>query len=389
MSVRGARAVAWTLAAVAIALQLVGVVLFATVGRVEAVDAFTSGIALAFSAVGVLIATRHPGNTIGWIFLGVAAATGFGGLAHGYAEYWVTGHGGAAGLAKAAAAYGELSWMPFVLVPATFLLLLFPDGRLPSTRWRVVAWCAAAGIAGTFVAGGLRPGRIPDYPSVVNPYGVDSPLVDGLEAVGILLLFVGIVGSASSLIVRFRRARREQRQQIKWLALAGAAVAATLVIAVASYDLLGETVANAAIMASVLCLPAAAGVAILRHRLYDIDVVINRALVYAALTATLAASYVGSVLLLQLALSPGSDLAVAGSTLAVAALFQPARGRIQELVDRRFYRRKYDAQRTLEAFSARLRDQVELQALNAELDAVVRETLQPAHVSLWLRETAR
>jgi hypothetical protein len=385
------RRLAWGLAALAIALQGAGVVLFATVGSLELaqVDGFTTGIAVAFAAVGGLIASRIPGNAIGWIFLGVAVTTGLGGLSHGYADRWLAGGGGPDWLGKTAAAYGELSWIPFVLVPATFLLLLFPEGRLLSPRWRAVAWCAAAGIVLTFVGGGLQPGPIPDFPEVENPYGVDSPLVDALTGLGVLLVFVGIVGSALSLVLRFRRARSDQRQQIKWLALAGAVVAATVPIAFVGYETMGETAANVSIMASVLTLPAAAAVAILRHRLYDIDVVINRTLVYGALTATLAAWYLGSVLLLQLALSPGSDLAIAGSTLAVAALFRPARARIQGAVDRRFYRSKYDAQRTLEAFTARLRDEVDLGALSAELCGVVGETVQPAHVSLWLRDSTR
>jgi hypothetical protein len=188
--------------------------------------------------------------------------------------------------------------------------------------------------------------------------------------------------------MRFRRAGHEQREQVKWLAFAGAVVAVTVPVAAAAYDALGETVANGAIMLSVLGLPTATCLAILRYRLYDIDVVINRTLVYGSLTAILAGVYVGSVLLLELALSGftgGSGLAVAASTLAVAGLFRPARGRIQQAVDRRFYRRKYDAQRTLEGFSARLRNEVDLEALNGELGSVVRETFQPAHVSMWLR----
>jgi hypothetical protein len=379
------RRLARGLAALAVMLQLGGVVLFAIVGNVEGADAFTSGIALTFAAVGALIASRHPGNPIGWLFLGVAMTTGLGGLSHGYADYWLAEDIGPDWLGETAAAYGELSWIPFILVPATFVLLLFPDGRLPSRRWRFVAWCAAAGMAATFLGQALRPGPIPDFPTVANPYGIGGPLDDVLQIVGGLLLFVGVVGSALSLILRFRRARRDQRQQIKWLALAGGVTGATLVIVVPVYDVLGETVSNASIMLSVLGLPAAVAMAILRHRLYDIDVVINRTLVYGALTATLAGTYVGLVLLLQLALSPGSDLAIAASTLAVAALFRPARARIQAIVDRRFYRRKYDAQRTLEGFSARLRDEVDLAALGVELNGVVRDTFQPAHVSLWLR----
>ena len=222
----------------------------------------------------------------------------------------------------------------------------------------------------------------------MNPIGVSSPLLDLLQGLAVLGLSIGLFGSSASLIARFRRSRGEQRQQMKWLALAGAVAAATLPIALVLYDLIGATAAYGAIMVSVLGLPVATGVAILRYRLYDIDVVINRTLVYGALTATLALSYLGIVLLLQLAMRPlteSSNLAIAGSTLAVAGLFRPARTRIQEAVDRRFYRRKYDAQRTLEAFSGRLRDEVQLAGLRTELSAVVREALQPAHVSLWLR----
>jgi hypothetical protein len=269
----------------------------------------------------------------------------------------------------------------------TFLLLLFPDGRLLSRRWRPIAWCAAAGIAGVFVGNSLHSGNLEDFPKVANPYGVDSPAIEALTGIGYLALLVGLVGSITSLIVRFRRAGREQREQIKWLMWAGALAVAIFVVGIAGYDLWGAGVANTAILLGVLGLPVATGMAILRHRLYDIDVVINRTLVYGALTATLALAYLGSVLLLQLLLRPlthQSNLAIAASTLAVAGLFRPARTRIQAIVDRRFYRRKYDAAVTLEAFSARLRDEIDLSSLSSELQAVVTETMQPAHVSLWL-----
>ena len=349
---------------------------------------FLWAIALVFSAVGALIAARRPGNAIGWLFLGSGVAAGVAAVAGSYADYWVEARDGPALLGKTAALYGDLSWIPWILVPSTFLLLLFPDGRLLSRRWRPVAWCAAAAIGGGFVAGALHAGHMEDRPQLTNPYGVESPLIDALQGLSWLLLVIAIVGSVTSLILRFRRAHGEQRQQMKWLAFAGAVAGTFVIVFTVLYEVVGEAVANAAIMLGVLSLPLAAGMAILRYRLYDIDVLINRTIVYGALTATLAAAYLGCVLLLQLLLggiTGDSSLAVAGSTLAVAALFRPARARIQDVVDRRFYRRKYDAQRTLEAFSARLRDQVDLGTLNAELSSVVHETLQPAHVSVWLR----
>jgi hypothetical protein len=343
---------------------------------------------IVFSAMGALIASRQPRNPIGWILCGAGLAGALATFSHGYADHWLDGGGGPDLLGKSAAEYGEVSWMPLVLPCATFLLLLFPDGRLLSSRWRWVARAAAAGMVCAFVGSVLIPGKIPDYPQVLNPYGLKS-LSDPLQALGFAMLAIALVGSPLSLVLRFRRAAADERQQIKWLALAGAVAVVTLVIGTAGYDALGQTLPDFAILLSVLGLPLATGVAILRYRLYDIDVVINRTLVYGALTATLALTYLGSVLLLQLALNgltSGSGLAVAASTLAVAALFRPARARIQEGVNRRFYRRKYDAQRTLQDFSARLRDEVDLAALSTDLSAVVRETLQPAHVTLWLRE---
>jgi hypothetical protein len=346
---------------------------------------FLWAIALVFSGVGALIARREASNAIGWLFLGTGVTAGLAELAHGYADLWLAGEVGSDAVGEAAAWYASLSWIPFILVPSTFLLLLFPDGRLVSRRWRPVAWCAALGIAGVFGVTGLTPGGLDDYPQLANPYAVDSPVLDPLTGVAFLTLFAGVVGSSVSLVVRFRQATGTERLQIKWLAFAGAIVGVTFPVATVGFDLWPATISNVAIMVSVLGLPAAAGVAILRHRLYDIDVVINRTLVYGALTAVLGGAYLGSVLLLQLILSPSSDLAIAVSTLAVAALFRPVRARIQALVDRRFYRRRYDAERTLETFSARLRNEVSLDALEAELRSVARETVQPAHVSLWVR----
>jgi hypothetical protein len=389
MSGRLSTRLAWVSVALALVLSVSGAVVSVASGiGVGVGEVMIWLITLVFAAAGVLIASRHPGNAIGWTFLGAGVAAGLASLASSYAEYWVHGREGPEWLGKTAAWYGELSWMPFILVPVTFLLLLFPDGRLLSRRWRAVAWCAGVGIAGTFTLEGLHPGPIPDYPQIRNPYGVESGVLDGLHALTIIALLVGILGSALSLILRFRRARGDGRLQMKWLAFAGAVAAVTVPVGSVASDVVGD-IAYVPIMLSVLGLPAATGVAILRYRLFDIDVVINRTLVYGALTATLALTYLGSVLLLELALSgitEGSGLAVAASTLAVAALFRPARARIQEGVDRRFYRRKYDAQRTLEGFSARLRDQVDLAALSSDLSEVVRETLQPAHVTLWLRE---
>jgi hypothetical protein len=383
---------AWSLAGLATLLLVTGLGLsIATEG--PAASAYLAvAIVAAFGVLGGLIASRHPHNPIGWLFCGIAVTGSLMSLSRGVAELWLDGNGVPAVLGETAAWYGDVSWILVILPAASFLLLLFPDGRLPSPRWRAVAWCAGAGIGLLFAADSLSSGPLADYPELANPYGVDSPVVDVVGGIAALALAVAMVGSPLSLVLRFRRAGRAERQQIKWLALAGAVAAVTFVLALASYEALPEGVSDRAIMLSILMLPVAAGVAILRHRLYDIDVVINRTLVYGALTATLAAAYFGSVLLLQLALSPlteESDLAIAGSTLAVAALFRPARARIQHAVDRRFYRRRYDAARTLESFGTRLRDQVDLDALGADLRGVVTDTMQPAHVSLWLREGPR
>ena len=348
---------AWGLATSALVLLLTALVVSLFGGSDVNVESriFTSAITFVFAGVGVLIAVREPRNAIGWIFLGSAVAAGLGSLAGSYADYWVDGRPGSEALGEAAAWYGEVSWMPFILVPSTFLLLLFPDGRLLSPRWRPVAWCAGVGIAATFVLSGLEPGPIPDYPQVANPYGVDSPLLDPLMGLAVFALVVGLLGSALSLILRFRRARGAQREQIKWLAFAGAVAVVTVVIGAALYDVVGETAANVAIMLSVLALPAATGVAILHHGLYDINVVINRTLVYAALTAGLAAIYGAVSLALGVALGAGSTLPTAAATLAVAVAFRPLRARLQLVVDRCFDRARYEGLRRIQRFLEDLR----------------------------------
>jgi hypothetical protein len=386
VSSRGAGRLAWGLAATSALLFAAGLALYAAGTGAQAGKVLSFFIILGFSGVGALVASRQPRNPIGWIFCGAALLGGaLGTLGDAYAWYWLDGHGASEGIAKAGASYATVSWIPGVLVPIAFLLLLFPDGRPLTPRWRPVAWCAAFGIVGAFVTTALTPGALEDFPQIQNPFGIHSGLREALEGLSFLLLVVGLVGAPLSMYLRLRRSSGQQREQIKWLGWAGALAVVTFVIGVAGYDVWGEAISNAAILASVFGLAAATGVAILRYRLYDIDVVINRTLVYGALTATLAGAYLGSVLLLQLVLSPSSDLAIAGSTLAVAALFQPARRRIQELVDRRFYRSRYDAARTLERFGARLRDEVDLDSLGAELRGVVAETMQPAHVSVWMR----
>jgi hypothetical protein len=340
-------------------------------------------VVLGFAFVGALVASRHPENPIGWIFCGGAVAFSLSGLGEAYAVYTLFAEPGSLlGGGKTTAWFSVWVWV-LGGVPLLILFpLLFPNGELLSRRWRIVAVAALAAIAFLVLGTMFAPGPMEDLPEIENPYGlggVAGDVFDAFQAVGWLLLILSLIASATSLVLRFRRSHGIERQQIKW-------VAAASVVLVVSF-LMWEVWEGMAPL-GILTMVVAAGIAILRYRLYDIDVVINRTLVYGALTATLALAYLGGVLLLQLALRPlteSSNLAIAGSTLGVAALFRPARARIQEVVDRRFYRRKYDAQRTLEAFSTRLRDQLDLGALHSELSAVVSETLQPAHVSLWLR----
>jgi hypothetical protein len=315
---------------------------------------------------------------------------GINSLAGGYAEFRLSGGSAPGSLAETAAWFASWSWTILVYAPTSFLLLLFPDGRLPSPRWRPVAWCAALGLIGFLAGAALQTGPLGDFPRIVNPYGVDSLILAVVAVTGAILAAASMVASAVSLIVRMRRAGRAQRQQIKWLAYGGAIVVGTVFASVV-ISIWSANVGIAVVSVGLLGVPIFTGVAIARYRLYDIDIVVNRTLVYGALTAALVAVYFGGVVTLQILFraltgqEQQPQLALVVTTLAIAALFDPLRRRIQSFIDRRFYRRKYDARKTLEAFSVKLRDETDLEALSGDLEGVVRETMQPAYVSLWLR----
>jgi hypothetical protein len=399
MSNRTATWLAWSLMVLSVVLLVGGLALDLMTrstaqerpyyGPVDAV--FYLATVLSFSVVGAIIASRQPRNAIGWLFCSVGLVMGINSLAGGYAEYRLSGGYGPWSLVETAAWFASWSWTLLVYLPTSFLLLLFPDGRLPSPRWRPVAWCAAIGLMG-FVAGtALQPGPLGDFPQIMNPYGVDSLILEAVAVTGAILASASMVASAVSLIVRMRRAGRAQRQQIKWLAYGGALVVGSVFASGVISTIWSADVGIALISLGLLGVPIFTGVAIARYRLYEIDIVINRTLVYGALTAALVAVYFGGVATLQALFraltgqEQQPQLAIVVSTLVIAALFNPLRGRIQAFIDRRFYRKKYDAAKTLEAFSFRLREETDLQALNGELTRVVRETMQPSHVSLWLR----
>jgi MFS family permease len=352
---------------------------------------------LTFSTVGVLIAVRQPGNPIGWLLLACAVGYAVAGLSEAYSSYGqLTRPSVLPGVTLAAWAS---SWMFLTGAgpAATFLLLLFPTGRVPSRRWRAVGWLAAAGLALTVVATALAPGPIGGgRQAPANPVGLPGGerILSVAEMIGGVALFVAIFGSVVSLVVRFRRARRVERQQLKWLSYAAvlvgvAVLVGQLVVSVWGSTALTTNLVNAAVNGALVCVPVAVGIAILRYRLYDIDRLISRTLVYLLLTVVLGLGYAGVVLGLgQLfggVTGNPPSWAIAGATLGVAALFQPARRRIQQAVDRRFNRRKYNAAKTIEAFSNRLREEVDLDTLSGELLTVVDQTMQPTAASLWLR----
>jgi hypothetical protein len=376
------RRVGWVPPAIAVAFILAHQIVYPGADAAEWI--FNAGF-LVYAAVGGLIVARHPRNPVGWLFCLIGIASSSGDLLSSYEA-----DPSAPGATVLAVFNSATATSDFLLV--ALAMMLFPTGHYSSPRWRRAGIALiVANLAWTVVLA-LEPGPLSVNHQIVNPIGIDSAagLLHALADAGGVVFAATLVIAIASVVARFRAARGLERQQLKWLALAAAVGLVVLSVLFAASGFLnldtgiGQVVAGALLGLVVAAPPAAAAIAILRYRLYDIDVVINRALVYGALTATLGATYLGLVLLIGLAVGR-SGFAVAASTLAVAALFGPARARIQRAVDRRFYRRRYDAARTLAGFGARLRDQVELDALSDDLRGVVRETVQPAHVSLWLR----
>jgi hypothetical protein len=342
---------------------------------------------LGFATVGLVLALRRPGNPIGWLY-------GAAGLAWAYTiplAPWVDQllreHRPLPLLAQLHVALSEFGWAPAIGLGVTLPALLLPNGHLRSRRWRLVVVTSVTGFVLATVGGALSPGPIEEA-GIDNPLGLAGPAGDVasvLTIVGVLLHWWSLPPAAVCVILRFRSSRGVERQQMRWVAAGAAGAVAGLLLALPSGLGIAPNFVSHIIFPALLCPPVAIGVAVLRYRLYDLDRVISRTLTYGLLTVLLGLGYAGVVLGLGRLLPDSSSLVVAAATLAVAGLFQPFRRRVQALVDRRFNRHRYDAARTVDGFAARLRDQVDLDALHGELLAVVDQTMQPTRASLWLR----
>jgi hypothetical protein len=349
----------------------------------------TSMVAVGYSTVGAIIANRLPESPIGWLFCAIGLSFG---IVHFSAEYAAYALLAPSRSLPGGEVFAWLtSWVGiFGLGLVVFLDLLFPNGRLPSARWRWFAWFTAIALLPAVILSALSPGLIISS-TLDNPLGVER-LPDFPRAIEAFMYGLIVVG-ASSMLTRLRHAGTIERQQIKWFAYATVVVISGVILKNTVYPAVGVTwvwwVGLVLTAVGVVSSPFAMGVAIFRYRLYEIDTLINRTLVYGSLSAILVALYFGGIVVLQslfvVLIGEKSTLAVVASTLVIAALFTPFRRRIQKVVDRRFYRSNYDARKTLEAFSAHMREETDLEALSDDLVGVVRETMQPAHVSLWLR----
>jgi hypothetical protein len=395
MSARVASWLAWSLGALTVALVAFVVTFTVLTGTGPRDFTFLLGV-VSSAIVGAMITSRRANNPVGWFFIVSAICFAVSEAAFRYAVYGLVINPGSLPLAQAMVWPQTWMWVPGIALIIIFVPLYFPNGHLLSSRWRPVLWLAIFFCVLTTGFQAFMPGKVSGVSGVTNPLGITAlrPVVGVVES--FLLLFpVVVLLSVASLVVRFWRSRGEERQQMKWITYAAGAIFTMIVLTI-----LLDVVAPNSVLANVVGsltgaafagIPVAVGIAILRYRLYEIDIIINRTLVYGFLTAMLALVYFGGVTTTQAIFraltgqEQQPQIAIVISTLVIAALFNPLRRSIQSFIDRRFYRKKYDARKTLATFSARLRDETDLEALNAELVGVVRETMQPAHVSLWLR----
>jgi hypothetical protein len=401
MSARLAAWLAWCMCAASLVLMVLGLLLLVTSRSRTGAPVYdywlvNTVIAIGFSTVGAVITPLLPRqNPIGWLFCTIGLV---GSIRLFAAEYAIVTLLAEPGSLPSKLPGGELlgwvsSWVWVLhLGLFVFLALLFPDGRPPSSRWRPLVWGIGVVIVSGTVSVALWPETVRGFDPINRPLGTEVA-TDIINPVETIVYALGLI-AAASLLTRLRGSKGVERQQVKWFTYAVAMLAISATLAYVVSDSMGagwlEWVSSVLVVVGVVGLPVAVGIAILRYHLFDIDLIINRTLVYVLLTAVLAGVYLASIVVLQLlfrALTGGeSQLVVVASTLAIAALFNPLRHRIQGFIDHRFYRRKYDAAKTLEAFSTKLRDETNLGTLSDELVGVVRETMQPAHVSLWLRQ---
>ena len=395
MSYRTAAWLAWSLWGLALTLTALGLLLLALIlshPNTYVYDYwFNNTLIVIDVTVGAIVASRRPENPIGWLLCLSGLATS---ISHFSAQYAIYALSARPDSLPAGEAFAWIvTWiLPIMIGLGVFTILLFPTGRLPSRRWRWLGWLTIAFVFVGAISGAVTSGPVDGLGPLRNPLGIVG-FTSGFKAVLYPMAPFLFAASALSVFVRLRRATGVERQQIKWFAYTAAVLAITVFLQIITFavetPLWFEKAEFAVFTAAGTANTISIGIAILRYRLYEIDTLINRTLVYGSLTATLVALYFGGIVLLQgffVALTgEQSTLAVVASTLLIAALFNPLRRRIQSFIDRRFYRRKYDARKTLEAFSAKLRNETDLDALGDDLVGVVRETMQPAHVSLWLR----
>jgi hypothetical protein len=386
----GRALLAWSLWLAAFGCCAAGLVVTLAVTRPLTIGVLAEGAAralaypLGYATVGLVLTLRRPANPIGWLYAAAGLAWSLSIPAEPWLHELVAEHRPLPPLAQAAAVYGEFSWAPATVLGVTLPALLVPDGRLRSRRWRPVAAAAVAAAALVLVGGGLAPVRLEDVP-IANPFGLAGPagtVAAMMATAGTLLWAAAMVASVACVVLRFRTARGVERQQLRWVAAGAAAAVAGLLAGAATPQ---GTVLSSVLYSSVLCIPLAVAVAVLRYRLWDLDRLVSRTVTYALVTALLVVPYLLIVPAVSRLAGDTGNLAVAATTLAAVAAFTPLRRRTQDLVDRRFNRRRYDAARTVDAFAARLRDQVDLDALEVELLAVVDQTVQPTRASLWLR----